>query len=157
MLGLWTTPRDETGFLASEAVYGAPLCLPGEFLDSVDLPPREFLDRNKSALRGLILPPPHHFAPSSARVHAALASAEYVFVQEDASIQPLSQLYCGPYRVLSCQDKFFSLEIGSRQDTVSIDRLKPVLGPVLDPQQPPWNGRPPTSACGSGSFWGVSA
>ena len=39
-----TTPCDKTGFSASEAVY-ASLCLPGEFLDSVDLPPREFLDR----------------------------------------------------------------------------------------------------------------
>ena len=92
MLGLWTTPRDETGFSASEAVYGTSLCLPGEFLDSVDLPPREFLDRIQSTLRGLTLSPPHHvapphhLAPPSARVPAALASAEYVFVQEDASI-----------------------------------------------------------------------
>ena len=55
MLGLRTTPRDETGFSASEAVYGSSLCLPGEFLDSVDLPPREFLDRIQSALRGLVV------------------------------------------------------------------------------------------------------
>ena len=32
MLGLYTTPHDKTRFSASEAVYGAPLCLPGEFL-----------------------------------------------------------------------------------------------------------------------------
>ena len=80
-------------------------------------------------------------APSSAQVPAALASAKYVFVWEDASIQPLSQLYRGPYKVLSCQDKFFSLEIGSRTDTISIDclnsllnmvsLLEPVLGPGL--------------------------
>ena len=91
MLGLRTNPRDKTGLSASEAVYGAPLCLPGEFLDSVDLPPREFLDRIQSALHGLSLPPPHHVAPSSAHIPAALASAEYVFVCKDASIQPLSQ------------------------------------------------------------------
>ena len=96
----------------------------------MDLPPREFLDRIQSALRGLTLPPPHHFALSSARVPAALASAEYVFVHKEASIQPLSQLYCAPYRVLSHQDKFFSLEIGSKQETVSIDGLKPILGPL---------------------------
>ena len=112
----------------------------------MDLPHKEFLDRIQFALCGLTLPPPHHVAPSSACVPAALASAEYVFVREDASIQPLSQLYRGPYRVISCQDKLFSLEIGPRQDTVSIDLLKPVLGPVLHPQQPPRHGRPPTSA-----------
>ena len=89
MLGLQTTHCDQTWFSASKVVYRAPLCLPGEFLDSV-LPPREFLDRVQSALRGLTLPPPHWVAPSSTRVPTALASAEYVFVPEDASIQPLS-------------------------------------------------------------------
>ena len=61
---------------------------------------------------------------------------------QDASIQPLSQLYCGPYRVLIRQDKFFSLAFGSKQGAVSIDQLKPVLGPVLSPQQPPQRGWP---------------
>ena len=121
MLGIWTTHLDKTGFSASEAVYGAPFCLPEEFLDSVDLPPREFLNRIQSALCGLTLPPPHHVAPPSAWVPAALASADYMFACKDASIQPLSQLYRVPYRVLSRQDKFFSLKIGYKEDTVSID------------------------------------
>ena len=76
MLGLRTTPCDENGFSASEAVYGSSLCLLGEFLDSVNLPPRKFLDRIQSALHGLTTPPPHHVAPPSACVPAALASAE---------------------------------------------------------------------------------
>ena len=62
----------------AKAVYGASLYLLGEFLDSKDLPPREFLDRIQSALRGLTLPPSHHMAPSTACVPAALASAEFV-------------------------------------------------------------------------------
>ena len=118
MLGLWTIPHDKNGFSASKAVYRDPLCLPGKFLNSVDLPPREFLDRIQYALPGLTMPPPHQVAPSLAPVPAAFASSEYVFVREVASIQPLSQLYRGPYRVLSRQENFFSLEIGSRQDTV---------------------------------------
>ena len=80
MLGLWTTPRDRTGFSASKAVYGTSLCLLGEFLDSVNLPPREFLDRIQSSLCGLTLPPPHHVTHPSELVPAALASSEYVFV-----------------------------------------------------------------------------
>ena len=88
MLGLQTTLCDETGFSASKAVFGTSLCLPGEFLDSVDLPPREFLNRIQSSLRGLTLPPPHHVAPPSACFPAALASTEYVFVHKGASIQP---------------------------------------------------------------------
>ena len=136
LLGLQTSQRDETDFSAAKTVYCAPLCLPGEFMDSEDLPSREFLDWIQSALRGLTLPPPNHVAPSSARVPAALASAEVsmCLCARTPSFQSLSQLYRGPYRVLSCQDKIFSLEIGSQTDTISIDRLKPVLGPVLSPQ-----------------------
>ena len=47
-------------------------------------------------------------APSSGGVPAALASAEFVFVCEDASIHPLSQLYQGPYRVFSRLDKLIN-------------------------------------------------
>ena len=68
MFGLWTTPCDKTGFSAAKAVYSGPLCLLGEFLESEDLLPREFLDRIQSALPGLTLPTLHQVAPSSARV-----------------------------------------------------------------------------------------
>ena len=44
MLGLQTTPNDDTWFSSAEPVHGAPLCLPGEFLDTEDLSPKEFLD-----------------------------------------------------------------------------------------------------------------
>ena len=50
MFGLQTTPHDETGFSVADAVYNAPLCLLGEFLDSEDFLPREFQDRIQSAL-----------------------------------------------------------------------------------------------------------
>ena len=52
-----------------------------------------------------------------------------------------------------CRESMSTLEppqgsppFGSKQDTVSIDHLKPVLGSVLCPQQPPWHGRPTASA-----------
>ena len=66
IVGLQTTPHDKPGFSSAKAVYGAPLCFPEEFLNSEDLPPREFLDRIQSALQSLTLPPSHHTAPSSA-------------------------------------------------------------------------------------------
>ena len=70
--------------------------LPGEFLDSVNLPPREFLDRIHSALCVLTLPHPHHVAPSSAPVPAAIASSEYVLGGKDASLQPFSNSIVAP-------------------------------------------------------------
>ena len=67
-------------FLAAKALYRTPLCLPGEFLDSDKFPPAAFLEKIQSSLRGLVLPPPHHWSPSTARVPTSLASADFVFV-----------------------------------------------------------------------------
>ena len=75
-----------------------------------------------------MLPPPHHCPLSTAKVLGALALAEFVFVSEDTSLHPLSQLYRGPYKVLARSGKFFTLWMGSRTDTVFIDCLKPVYG-----------------------------
>jgi hypothetical protein len=55
------------------------------------------------------------------------------------SLQPL---YAGPYRVLSGGDKCFTVEIGSKAEVVSIDRLKPHLGQAMV-APPPTRGRPP--------------
>ena len=120
-----------TGWVGFLRCYGASLCLPGEFLDSDKLPSSEFLERIQSVLRGLVLPPPHHQAPSAALVPAALASAEFVFVRKDASVQPLSQLYHSPFKVLAWTDKLFTLQMGSRYDTVSMDCLKPSADQTL--------------------------
>ena len=60
----------------------------------------------------------------------------------------------GPYEVLERSDKYFTLQVGSRQDRVSIDRLKVAIvdsdGPV-QVAQPPKRGRPPTKNNNSSS------
>ena len=56
----------------------------------------------------------------------------------------LSQLYCGPYKVVDKKDKYFKLQIGSQQDNVLVDRLKPVFSiEKVSPALPPSRGRPP--------------
>ncbi len=45
---------------------------------------------------------------------------------------PLAAPYVGPYEVVSSGPKFFSLKVGDRVETVSVDRLKPHQG-----QHPP--------------------
>ena len=78
MLGLCLVPRDDSGFSAAKALCGDPLCLNGEFLDSDELPPPAFQDRIQCALRGLVLPPPHHWPTSTAVLPGTLASEDYV-------------------------------------------------------------------------------
>jgi hypothetical protein len=43
----------------------------------------------------------------------------------------LSPPYQGPYLVLASGPKFFRLQMGSREETVSVDRLKPHLGEAM--------------------------
>ena len=76
----------------------------------------------------------------------ALTSAKFVFIRKEAK-KPLEPPYTGPYEVLERSDKYFKLQIGSRQDKVSIDRLKVALVDQDNPvqvAQPPKRGRPST-------------
>ena len=63
---------------------------------------------------------------------------EFVFVIYDALKPPLSPLYRGPYQVLRRSEKYFVLQIGDKSDSVSVDRLKPVISSVpVVPAVPP--------------------
>ena len=57
MLGLRSSPKDESGFLPAEAVFGSLSSLPGEFLEHTELPPEIFLRQVEQAVTGLSGPP----------------------------------------------------------------------------------------------------
>ena len=109
-------------------MYGTSLTVSGEFLGSPELPPSSFLRKIENALAGFAVPPPHHvcnYLPQ--QLPPALLTAEFDFVREDASIPSLAPFYPGPFLVLERKDKFFHLQLGSRTDVVSVDRLKPAF------------------------------
>ena len=55
----------------------------------------------------------------------ALAETEKVCVRIDKHTNPLQRPYAGPYTVIKQTPKYFTVAINGKQDTVSIDRLKP--------------------------------
>ncbi len=78
---------------------------------------------------------------------AGLLQASQVYVRRGGTLSPLSPLYVGPYEVLERADKFFRIAVGGREETVSIDRLKPPLGAgPFSAALPAACGRPPVSA-----------
>ena len=90
LLGLRTVPKDDTDLSVSEAVYGSPFTVPGEFLMSPDLPPSSFLRKMDNTVAGFTIPPPHHVQYSPPlQLPPALLAAEFVFVWEDLSIPSL--------------------------------------------------------------------
>ena len=73
-----------------------------------------------------------------------MATATHVFVRRDAVSSPLAPRYDGPFEVLAHTPTFFTLQMDSGPDTVSIDRLRPALmptHPAAAPTRP--RGRPP--------------
>ena len=127
MLGLWTAPKDDSGFSPAEAVYGANLSLPGKFIKHSEFPLEIFLWKIERAVSGLSGPPRHHVPlPQPQPLLRELLTAEFVFVRDDASKPPLSPLYRGPYKVLKRYKKFCILQIGDKSDSVLVERLKSV-------------------------------
>ena len=78
----------------SEAAYGAPLTVPGEFLGSPELPLSSFLHKIENAVTRFVLSLPHHVRPSLPhQLPPALMSERNAFVNEDASVPSLAPLY----------------------------------------------------------------
>jgi hypothetical protein len=138
MLGLRAAPKEETGVSSAEVVFGMQLVLPNQVLEQ--LPPTK------------PPPPPATSIPLRQRSYAEvvkgpadqLAAAEYVFVQRGPVAGPLTAAYEGPYKVVCRASKVYRLQVGSRVESVSADRLKPYVGaekPAV--AQPPRRGRPP--------------
>ena len=63
LLGLHSVPKEDTGFSISQSVFGSPLSVPGEFLESSELPPSPFLHEIEQAVSGFAASLPHHVPP----------------------------------------------------------------------------------------------
>ena len=86
LLGLHTTPKEDSGYAPAEALYCTQLAVPGEFLEATDLPPTDFLQKIDSAITGFFGPVPHCTRPVPKKsLPKALLNSEFVFVREDAS------------------------------------------------------------------------
>ena len=55
LLGLWTNANEDSGYAPAEALFGTQLAVPGEFLDSTELPPTDFFRKIDSAITGFSL------------------------------------------------------------------------------------------------------
>jgi cleavage and polyadenylation specificity factor subunit 1 len=146
LLGLRTAPKEDSGVSSAELVYMAPLSLPAQLAADLEAPLAPLVER----FRQLQPPPVRHVGlPPPSGVPAALADVEMVYIRKGGSLPPLTPPYAGPYHVLKRGTKFFTVQLGDRVETVSVDRLKPHLG--LDSTRaatPPVRGRPRLAAGG---------
>jgi hypothetical protein len=134
LMGLRAAPTVDTGVSASEVVFGAPLVLPGLILNTGEPPPADFIAKLRQSGP---LPPsrPLSYSQMAAKPAAALLSAAFVYVRKGGTIPPLSPLYSGPYRVLASGPKIFRLQVGEREETVSMAASSHTGGPPPSSQR----------------------
>jgi hypothetical protein len=130
-------------------VFGTPLILPGQFLDSPEIPPKLFLEQFSKALSAAEHATTRHNTAAARqpppRLPDDLARATMVFVRRDGHVPPLQPLYDGPYAVIRRSLHHFTLRIGDKVDKVSTIRLKPCTDPAVPPALPRVRGRPPAA------------
>lgn len=130
LLGIRCSLKDDIQATAAEMVYGTSLRLPGEFFRNSSPPElleTDFVQRLRSQMRRLRPVAAASHATNDTFVHKDLLTTTHVFIRTDAVRKPLEQPYKGPFRVMSRSEKYFVLDINGRQDTVSLDRLKPAF------------------------------
>lgn len=142
LLGIRTAPKDDLRSSSAELVYGSPLSVPGDFLQTPGT--SLALDQQLRQLRehaGALAPvPTSQHGPVTPFVPHSLTVTPYVFVRRDTHRNPLQTPYTGPYRVVSRSDKTFIVDCGGRDETVLVDRLKPAH---VDATAPVPLSRPP--------------
>lgn len=131
LLGIRTAIKEDLHCTSAELVYGTTLRLPGEFfaptVDFSTADPLSFVTQLKSSMQRLqaIAPKPH--AVQRTHVGEDLTTASHVFIRRDAVRKPLQHPYDGPFPILKRHHKYFTLDCNGRQQTVSLDRLKPAF------------------------------
>ena len=135
LLSFRTTPADSSNISPAHQLYGAALRLPTQ-IRTQPLP-----DSSSPSSLPLSQPTLHtlpSYPPLPTSIPTPLLHATHVLVRRDAAAPPLTPLYSGPFPVLSRSQRFFTLQVGPRTDTVSVHRLKPaVMTPTTPSAIPP--------------------
>lgn len=130
LLGIRCAVKSDYNCSASEMVYGSSLRLPGQFLAPSSVPaptPQDFVSRLHSTLSLLRPLPVRKSASRPFFVPQDLHTASHVFLRAPNPHRSLEPPYSGPYRVVSPGDKCFRILIHDKEETVSVDRLKPAF------------------------------
>ncbi len=147
LLGLRAQLREDTGLSPAEAVFGAPIVLPNEFLQNEEIPVDAIINFFSKTLHVPAVSLPRH--NSSTRLPddlpGDLLSAPLLWVCRGSVSPPLKPLYDGPYTVLRRGPRSFTIRVESRDEVIAVSRLKACTAADATPGSPRRRGRPPGS------------
>ena len=91
----------------------------------LSLPPdTTFVKNLQTTMRAVRPTAPEYNGNQKSYVPSNLCSTGYVYIRHDSHRHPLQRPYDGPYRIIDCRDKYYTLDINGKNEKVSIDRLK---------------------------------
>ena len=130
LLGIRTALKHDLKCTTAELVYGVTLRLPGDFFATPQThalsDPASYVDRLKDTMNNIQYRSSRRPSQTSTFVHKDLNQCTHVFVRHDAIKPPLQPTYDGPFKVIDRKERHFVVELNAnRQDTISIDHLKP--------------------------------
>jgi hypothetical protein len=144
LLGLRAQPREDTGLSPAEAVFGAPIVLPNEFLQNEERPVDAIIKNFSKTLHVPAVSLPRHNSSTQLpdELPGDLLSVPLVWVRWGGVIPPLQPLYDGPYTVLRRGLRSFTIRVGSRDEVIAVSRLKARTAADATPGSPRHRGRP---------------
>jgi hypothetical protein len=150
LLGLRAQPREDTGLYPAEAVFGAQIILPNEFLQNDELSVETIVNKFSKTLHVSAPSLPWHNSSTDlpSKLPAELLSAPLIWVRRSGLAPPLQPHYDGPYAVLSCSIRSFTIKVGSWDKVVTVSCLKACTAADAKPGSPHRGGRPPGSRPG---------
>ena len=126
LLGIRATLKEDLSCTSAELVYDTILCLPGDFFSPpVIEDPSSFVSRLRSSMQHLPFVPTRWNGRHAVYLLPDLQTATHVYVRRDSHKPPLTRPYDGPFPVLRCFDRNFTLNINGKTKEVTVDRLKP--------------------------------
>nr|VZI02841.1 unnamed protein product [Spirometra erinaceieuropaei] len=151
LLGIRSALKPDLDCSAAELVFGATVRLPGQMISPTPRvaveDPINLLHRLRQFLRTLSPVPPRP-SVSESYLEKDLATCSHVYLRCDRVRRPLEPPYDGPFRVISRGTKNFRIQRGTREEVVSVDRLKAAVPDTLpdEPCGPPPPAPPPRSS-----------
>jgi hypothetical protein len=119
LLGLRTAGREDDSSTPAQAVFGSPLIIPGQFLDSPELPSKIFLEQFSKTLSAAEQTGTTHNTSAARRPPPQLlddlAHAPTVFVRWDGHVPLLQPLYDVLYTAIRRSLHHFTLRIGDKR------------------------------------------
>ena len=125
LLGMRASFKDELQASPSEMMYGCTVKLPIDLLVSQErsgVRPDSYVENLKRSMQ-LVVPPKTRTPHQKGYIDPKLALSTHVYVKVENK-KGLMPNYKGPFKVISRNEKFYTIQLENKTDTVSIDRLK---------------------------------